>query len=410
MGRAFLFLYLLTQFTISLHQMVKLDLSEFFLIVFLIAFFLRALNTNEKIITTKLDAFNLLFAISILFATTNTTVFVFVLSSITLIKFLIIPFLVVNLVYKENLLEFAVRWIIIFSTISAVFAIIQELVFLTTGTLLFVIPDQHWLKFLFEYTSFGTFLRVPALFDKYRIFNCYLLISMAFVFNLLLYKTDMRLKLKILYVFSFILMLVALLLTFSKDSILSLVLVVFLSTIVRHPFLIIHGSVAILAFFLALHFFGLMDDLANFFSTMVTIDEPHVRLQLAREGLQGFMRHPWLGVGPGLGFRYTCHYFQWPAHNSFIQAADELGIFGLLAFSLLMGYVLFILIRVNLLVKNDFVGIALLRGLLFAFVSYFIGIQFHPMYIDKTNWLLMGMAQSAVLATNYKPNITFESK
>ena len=107
MGRAFLFLYLLTQFTISLHQMVKLDLSEFFLIFFLIAFFLRALNTNEKIITTKLDAFNLLFAISILFATTNTTVFVFVLSSITLIKFLIIPFLVVNLVYKENLLEFA---------------------------------------------------------------------------------------------------------------------------------------------------------------------------------------------------------------------------------------------------------------------------------------------------------------
>ena len=410
MGRAFLFLYLLGQFTISLHQMVKLDLSEIFLIVFLISFFIRAFITNEKIITTKLDAFNLLFALSVLLASTNTSVFVFARSSITMIKFLIIPFLVVNFIYKENLLEFAIRWIIIFSTISAVFAIIQELIFFTTGKLFFVIQDRHWIKFSLEYTSFGVFLRVPALFDTYRIFSCYLLLSLAAIFNLFLYTTDMRLKVKIIYVTSFLLMLIALLFTFSKDSMLSLILILLLSGVVRRPFLIIHGSVAIIASFLLLQFFGLIDDLANSLSTMVTIGEPHVRLQLAREGLQGFMRHPWLGVGPGLGERYTGHHFGWPAHNSFIQVADELGVFGFLTFSLLMGYVLFTLIRANVLVKTNFVGIITLRSLLFAFLGYLIGIQFHPMYIDKTNWLFMGIAQSAVLVTNCKPNITFESK
>lgn len=80
---------------------------------------------------------------------------------------------------------------------------------------------------------------------------------------------------------------------------------------------------------IAIYLTGFLDDIFRAISADCHWGEYRIRLQLAREGIHGFIhRHPFIGVGVSDVYRYTSHYLHWAVHNAFIEAADAVGILG----------------------------------------------------------------------------------
>jgi hypothetical protein len=377
--------------------MGKIDLSEISIVFFMMIFLIKSLFEDEIIVFTRLDMLNLMFAATLTLSSVNGPPVRLFLSLFTMSKFIFLSFLMANFIYRKDLLQFTIKWLVIVSTASAALGILQEMLFKIFDLLLLGSTYKTKMKFIFEYSAYGKFLRVPGFFEFYRLHALFLVSSIAVVFNRYIYRIPNERSEKFLYVGQLGVMCIALFLTFSKDAILSLMLVLIMSLLVRWPFLIIHmivGGLFLVSLILAS---GFGDGMLRAFWSEISFGESHIRLQLAREGCIGFFRHPWLGTGVGNGDKYTSHFFGWPAHNSFIQAADEIGLIGFFAFCLILGYTFFILLKENLVVDAQSETGAILRGLLFGFVALVVGIQFHPMYLEKFHWLYMGIAQACTL-------------
>lgn len=396
--KSFLVLFLIGVQTRSLTTLGRIDLIELLLIIFLFVLLLNSIVKYEKFKVTVLDLLNLLFIFSVFLSAVIGGVGSFLSSLITMIKFLLIVFLIVNSIKNEDTLIFFLKWLVIVTTISSIIGIVQEAIFVRLGipiTGFFV--DKDSMRFMFEETSFGTLMRVPAFFMTYKPLSFFLNTAMLIVFNYFIYKGPFDLKKRLILISSFLLMFIALLLTFSTDGLLSVCIGLILSVLIWRPNLIVHGFLLILIAMIAIYVFNFADDIQSALSAQIRWGEQRIRLQLAREGILGFVhRHPWVGVGIRNGDKYTGHFYGWPAHNAFILAADEIGVLGLFFYSALLCYTLSNLIKANLVVQeisDKWIPTSLLSG----FIAFLITIQFHPFFIEKFTWMYMGVVQAYTL-------------
>jgi hypothetical protein len=394
--KSFIVLFILGLQTIALTGKARIDFSELVIVFWLTLFFLKVFVEEKRLKISFLDILNLVFTISIFISITHSNVIFLADSFLTVAKFQMIIFLIVNFIYNRDLLLFFLKCLIVFTFISSIIAIGQEFIYLTLGIPVVGFVEQENMRFLFETTSLGQFLRVPAFFGTYKPFTYFLNTAMLILFNYYLYKRPFPLKKLLMLTIAFFLMFSALLLTFSQDGLLSLLIGLILSLIVWRPYLVIHILCIILTLIVFAYVFDFADDIFDEISKEVRWGEQRIRIQLAREGISGFIhKHPWIGTGPRNPDRYTGHFLQWPTHNAIIMAADAVGVIGLSAFIALLFYSVFNVIKVNIIsLADDEKWIS--RALLWSFVSLLITLQFHPFFLEKFTWLYMALIQASV--------------
>ncbi len=398
--KAFLVLYIIGVQTIALTNVSKIDLSEIIVIIFLLLFAAKYMVVHKKVTVTPFDLMNLLFTISVLIpAFNNGKPIYFVTSTLTVLKFLFIGFLMVACIENKDNLIFFLKWFVIITGVSSVIAILQEIVYIVLGIPIVGFVDRETLMLMFEPTSFGTFLRVPAFFGSYKSFTFFANTAALIIFNYFLYKKLLSIKRKSILIISFLLILISIFLTFSKDAYLALFIGLVLSVIIWRPYFIFHLFFCGILSIIIIYLFDYIDDIKNLVYTELHFGEYRVRLQLFREGVTGFLfNSPWFGVGVGEGHLYTGHYLRWSVHNSLVQAADEVGIVGLSVYFMLLCYTFYNIIKVNLVAKDEsdkWISVSILTG----FIAFITAIQFHPFFIEKFTWLYMGAVQAYVLIT-----------
>lgn len=404
----FVIFYIVGYQTNSL-QLGIIDMSDLALGVFLVVVLIDAFVKEKKsFINTPINLFNLLLLVFILLPLVHLRVpsrtqFIYV-------KIVLMFFLMVNALYSKELVIKCVKWLIIITSFSAVFAIFQEFMWVTTGTLVTGMIPKAELKRMFE----GGLFRVPALMLSYRIFAIILAATLIITISLLIFPNSLvtGMKKKIyLYSVSF-LMFGALLLTLAKDVLLGFFVALIFLLILRRPRYIFHFAVVILL--LAAVLFTLFAYLPGKGDTIsyVVRDIPKAereRIQLDRDGIQGFVRGNYKLSGCGKGGKYTDNALGWPAHNAFILILDEAGIFGFIIYLGMYIWVLFRLVCLNLVVK-DTAYVPIVRGLLCGIIIYIIGAQFTAGYIEQFLWILFALTESTalILAKNQVPLIKRE--
>jgi len=387
----------------SLTTLVKIDLSELVMLVSFFALFLKSVVKDKPLTLSLLDILNLAFVAAVLISFMNAGIIPFIIYAPTLVKFMLMLFLLLNFVYNKELFVFSLKCIIVLTCISSLIGIGQELVFKTTGALLIGLVDEKNISLMFEITSQGTFLRIPAFFGTYKPFTFFLNTALLIVFNYFIYNRPFPFKKRFILVFSFLLMVAALTLTFSRDGFLAFFAGMVFSLILRWPRFIIHGICGVLLTGVALYPTGILNDIYKDIYTECHLGETRIRLQLAREGILGFLyRHPFIGVGVDDVFKYTSHYLHWAPHNAFVEAAGAVGISGLFFYIVLLGYTLYNLIKVSLTAKtieDQWIS----RGLFSGFIAYLVTIQFHPFFYERFTWLYMGIVNAYVIIKEAKP-------
>lgn len=322
-------------------------------------------------------------------------------------KSLLIFFLLYHFLNRWENIALFTRIFISVTAISASLALIQEAVFLLFHISLvgFTGPEGVAL----ESTPIGTFLRVPGfLFGGYKLFAIILMTSSMLVLNMILYGANRSLRedngRRLLYLI-FFLIVSALILTFSKDAILAFLLGLILSILIRWPRYLIQGFGLLLILIIVLYGTGLLDVSYRYMASEITHGEYRGRIELDREGIEGFLnselRHKLTGRGLGKGKRYTAHHNDWPAHNAFILALDEIGLTGATVYILFFLYLIFRLFTTIPLTESP-AEKALSRGLLISLMCLFILLQFHASFIEPFLWMIFALVDrtSASIISN----------
>lgn len=384
--------------TISITKVGLVDGSNLAIVMFFILFLLKMMVKNEKFHFTFLDVINILLVSLLFLSCINTglkSINQLIRTSLAT-KAMMLSFLMQNLIYKKKLDNFFIKWLIIITVISSIIAIFQEIIWVTLHTLIIGFKEEKQIRFTMEVTSFGTALRVPAFAPGYKLFAFYIIVCIAIIFNYLLYKKTLEKKTKIYLYTALCLLSSALLLTFSTDSLLVLGIGICLSVLFRWPKYGIHFAAATMVLILLVYITPLWEYIGRKLYTEISWGEYRIRVQLAREGIHGFLNgYTWLGSSIKNGHMYTSHFFRWPAHSAIILSADEVGVFGLFTYLAAVGYTIISLFSINLPANNENFMIA--RGMLIGFITLFILLQSHAGWLETILWMYMGASQGLVL-------------
>lgn len=382
---------LVTYETYSLFNFGPIDGSDIVVGFFIISFFVAKSIQRENMTYQFLDILNLLLLMSLIISAVNAGfggIFTLANAFLKGSKVLFLSFLLVNSVLKTGPRVF-IRWLLIFTTLSAVVGIVQEAAYVFTGKVIVGVLPKSQLKNMFDTFMSVNIFRVPAFTSGYKFFSALLIFGILIELNLLLYH-KMKKKTVLLMLASMSLMGIGLLLTFSKDSWLVCSAAIAISLIVRWPFLIIYNAIISLPLIPVLALTRIPDHLLESASAMINWQEYRIRIQLARDGIHGFLgRHTIIGGGVGKAPRYVGNFNGWPPHNLFVTTADETGLFGLSVYIFLIGYTFYKCISWNLDAKAGY-DAAVSRGILLSFLSYVLLVQFEPGFLDINLWLLMG--------------------
>lgn len=400
--RSFILLFLIGLHITALTDMGRLDLSEFALVFFFILALIRSLNRFRTLIFTPLDFINFLFVTAVFLSSVNGGVIIFLSSTLTMVKFVLILINVTNSLRARDDIVFALKWFVILTTISSAIAIGQEIVFVSTHVALVGMVNKTALRLMFQEEFGMTLLRVPAFFGSYKSFSFFLTTSLMILLNYYIYNSPFKGKKRTLILLSAGLMLAALALTFSNDGFVALFAGLFLSLVVWRPRYVLHFTAAVMLLVILITALGYWEKLGDTLMAELRYGEQRMRVQLFRDGLSGALhRNQLVGAGVTNAKKYTGHFFGWPVHNSVVEAADDTGTLGLLAYLALLIYPFFRLVRVNL-THRDPEDLWIARGLLFGFTSFFVALQFHPFYLEKFNWLMMAIIQMFVIIIDRK--------
>jgi hypothetical protein len=375
----------------------KMDTSDLLFGAFTVWWLVNAfVNKSYRIVSGPLNFLNLaLFTCAILSMINGGLSVLF--RMLPMIKAMVICFFIIDIIRKKEWVVFFIKTLLVVTTISAITGIVQEIIFLLNGTIAFSV-DPKLLKFLFEPTPFGTFLRVPAYTGMHLFLANYIVISLLLGLNAFLYLRDrLTQREKLFLKVAMMIMSVALILTFSKTNMLGLTTGFTLSILIKWPQKVIHFSMILLLVVVGSYYVpGLWDKVYNHIVSDIEIGgDIGLRVQLMRRGVEGFLyRYPLLGAGVGRGTEYTQDAFGWGTHNAFILAADDVGIFGFFVFLSLFVYA-FIRIITTIPVTKNLDEKTILKALLAGFIAYTVNIQFQPDFLSYYTWIFLGLMEGA---------------
>ena len=388
--KSYIFFFLLSLHIVNLTRMGPvLEASDFVVGFFALFFIMKVFMDGDVPVDKTLIMLNVLFICSILPSGINGGPSVLFVSFAKACKAALLSFLLSACIYKKNNIRFFVKWFIIFTVVSSVIALLQQLVFHTTGALLIGLIDSADAKNNFEENSLGLFYRCSGFVSGYKFFSNLVVLSLILVLNFFLYDKQKAMQRRSLLILSSGVMVAALLFTFSKDALLALFLGVLLSILWKRPYLIVHLTGLFLFVVPMLYMTGILDKLIKALNAEITFGEFRIRRHFLTEGLNGFLKHPWIGVGINKSKIYTSHFFHWPPHNGFIVALDEAGFLGLGVFLVLIGYIFY---KSRLLAGTitDLRYKWIMRGIHIGFITFVFSMNFHPTYMDTLLWVYLG--------------------
>lgn len=373
----------------------KIDLSD--LTVFIILFFFLINTFIDSDYKIKVPLHLLLLALMFFIVLSGSIPSLFKLPSV--LKSILAFFLMVNLIRSKEHAFFAIKVFIAITTCSAIIGIAQEIIFLTTGLSLVGFVSSKMKDLMYTSTSWGIFLRVPALTGWYLLLTNYLIIGIVLIVNLLLYPIVAKKRDRLVMYGALIIMSVGLLFTFSNSGELSVVIGVILSIFIKWRRFSIHFLMASLALGIFAYLTGIYDKFIETVAYEIGLcGDLGVRLRLLHDGIEGFLyRHPFTGTGIDMGAQYTQNINNWPVHNMLVLIADELGMFGLMIYLLLViGIFVYLLNCIQSIKDNG--GKFIIIALLVSLIALFVNIQFHPTYKDYSLFMIYGMFISIGMA------------
>jgi hypothetical protein len=388
-------IFLISSQTLALTRLGIVDGYDIAIAVIFLLFLFTILPGTRTVVFTRLDVLNLLMLTAFILGIAANGIHPFFAGRILLMaKLVMISIILVNFLHNVALLRFFIHTMIAVTTISAIIAIIQEILYAVTGTAYVGLVGETGLRFMFDQSPFGRLLRVPAFLMSYKALVFLLIVNIALTLNLLLHVSWGK-RHRWLLSGALILMLFAFLLTSSKDGLLGLLLIVTLSMATRWRSSAIYLSLAIVALGAVIYVTGYWDEIISFVTKEFAWGEYRIRLILDREGVVGFLREPTL-FGRGPGDFYTSNYLGWPAHNNWILAANEMGLFGLGVYILIIGHTLYNLAQSPKHESGSWMNGSRM-GITIAFIGLLVVFQTHAGYLDPTLWIVVSLAQAVAL-------------
>lgn len=367
-----------------------LDLSDLVVFIFILVMLMEIFRDSQyKIIVTPLIVLTVILLFSVILSYTSeiSASRSSLVSLVGPIKWILAILLILNLIRKKKDALFFIKTFIIITLFSGIIGAAESLLYHFTGI------GFHTGKYDFEITSFGPVIRAQAFFGHIHGLAAFLTISLAILFFFLLSSGKHILWKKRTVLLLFVITLTALAFTFYKSSLISLVLVCIIGAYIRKPSYFIHITSALVMIIILIHLSGIgkygMEVAKNYLHT----GDLKSRLELDKEGIEGFLQeHPFVGTGKGNNRIYTPHPSAWPAHNAFIQVADELGVIGLISYCLIYVYLFYKLLITNYLLRNREDKI-IIQSLLLGFIGFFIIAQVEPLAFNFWFWMYFGLLE-----------------
>lgn len=362
------------------------------MLLFMAGLFIRR---DQRFVSTPFNMLHLVFIICLavsLVSQFNPTGFV------RSLKPFVLFFLLVNFLPRENLIPAFLRWLLVLAMLSAAFGLVQELVWLTTQKRLSLLSDAN-LDMMVE-AHFGVpIFRLPAMMTGYRPFGLYLSIAMLLSVSALLWRKQGALLRSRWLILGLCLIVPALVLTLAKDMLLGasagLLLLLLMYRPKRFvPLALGTGMAGALVLLVAIAIVpGHIDRAIDLTRTVPKSEVERIRLD--RDSIEGFMHGPYLWTGRGVfsGHRYTAHPRRWPAHNTFILVAAEVGVAGLAVFLLIYGLAIARVVALNIAVR-DGPYLPVVRSLLAIMVVILAGAQFEADYLEMFIWTTFATAEA----------------
>jgi len=242
-------------------------------------------------------------------------------------------------------------------------------------------------------------LRVPALMTGYRPLALFLGISLVLMVSALLWRREARLLPRRWLIRGICIVVPALLLTQAKDiligTILALALLLILYRPIRFvPLVSISALTGALALVVAIALVPGDIDTAMDLTRTVPKEEVE-RIRLDRDSIEGFLHGPYFWTGRGIfaGGRYTAHTRSWPAHNAFILAAAEIGIFGVTVLLLIYALAVARVLALNIMVRSG-PYLPYVRATGPIVVIIFVGAQFEAAFLEMFIWTSFAMIEA----------------
>jgi hypothetical protein len=407
--KVFITSILLSSQLIALSPVRRLEISDLVVVVVLFLWFLYIFTDKEhKIIWSPSYILLLLLLLSVLLSTINGGLGS-VLKLPSVIKNITVFFIMVNIIRDREIAIFSLRILFLVATFSAIIGILQEIIFFFTGMTLIGFISERGKEFMWQSTPFGKLLRVSALTGWYTVLSYFLSIAIIVGTNLILYSIPTRKKERLFLYIAVPLMSIALFLTFSRSTMLSLLLAIIVLILIRWRSLSIHFVTIFLVGILVAYLSGFITDFLEEPKKYILIEDLNIRISLLRDGLSGFSNHPFIGNGIEQGYRYTSDVYHWPVHNIVVLIADELGLFGIFAYGAF--FFVFIYKQVIFILKvKDKKDKAVSLSLLIALIAYMTDLQFQTPYIDLTLFMYLGFMEAIIRTFSYQVPLETNAK
>jgi hypothetical protein len=314
----------------------------------------------------------------------------------------ILFFIIVDMMRRTRTLMKISNVLIWLGLFSAVVAIVQFIVYKTSGYLLTIgAPTEDPTTFL-KPTPFGVMPRVTAFFPNPAGLNDYLLFSLSV--SLFALTSSRMLKSRLFYMIASLLMATAIILTWSIMGLIGLTIVALLFLYIYRPSLSIQYSCVFLLMIILAQVTGLLEwgyrNMEKF-----TTAAGSIRIELLELGMESLDRNPVIGLGIQNFQNFSGNYFpegpyiyKYPVHNAFMQMSTELGIFGGLIF---LGIVAFIFMRIITALRSNIMEVRwVFKGFLLGFIAIVFHMMTEPMAYEGTLWLIFGLIEGAGIATH----------
>ena len=307
--------------------------------------------------------------------------------------------LLVDLMRRKELIQISARFVVWMGIFSSIVSLVQFVIFKMWGFLFTVgAPTDNPNSFL-KPTPFGMMPRATAFFPNPAGLNDYLLFSLSVCLFALFYaKTK---KLKLLYSIGSLLMISAVVLTWSFTALVALGLIFILFLYIYRPSLSIQYSCALGFGVIVSYQIGLLEKVFAFVKNFSSA-AGGIRIRLLELGVESLVRNPFIGVGAQNFKSYTGNFFtegpyifKYPVHNAFIQMATELGLFGGLIF---LGMVVFLVMRLIAVLRSDTEEERwIFKGFLLGLLAIIIHMLTEPMAYEGTLWMIFGLMEGAAM-------------
>lgn len=321
----------------------------------------------------------------------------FLSGNVALGRCLLLAILIPNIVTSGKAFDFTVRALIAVATAIAIIGIVQFLASYLLGINVTLIdpPDSA-----FKPTPIGMVMRASALAITAQHYSGFLTLTLPF---LLFAVTDSHGRSRLRLVLCLGLILAGILVSWNYGAFFVAAGIFILFPFLRWPRWCIQvGLFYLLGVGLA-YFTGLLDLIYELsFGNSGVAKGVSQRNTLTELGLTKLYRDPWIGEGVQGMATFSGNFWGRPVHNAYLQTMTEIGMIG--------GWVLIgllLLIVTQLLIAGATAGSQMrhhVRAAFITIVALMTLMMSEPMMDHTNTWLMLGLAQSALLISLRQPD------